>query len=270
MMAETTNLAKAAVQLSEARGEAHLIAYLRHPWSRARIVAAILEHWPESLTLQELRIQRETGQAARAPILPAAPPPAQQAAAPPAQADLAELRRDLQQRPSVVLLSGGMTDHTVLHGYLAELGKIDLFANVELLGIAPAAEGRSLRFSVRLSLAPGYGQIGGPATAPKPREATTDRAHNSETTKNGKPSNGATGSPPPELPQLREPSFFADIPAEAGGRVPVAPGEPARIDAAVTEATEANAGVEDDREQHSTEEPPRERRDEPKREEDST
>src|SRR5256885_8217234 len=38
-MAQTAELARAVAQLSEARGQANLIAYLRHPWSRARIVA---------------------------------------------------------------------------------------------------------------------------------------------------------------------------------------------------------------------------------------
>ncbi len=169
MMAEKTNLAKVEAELCQARGEAHLIAYLRHPWSRARIVAILVERWPESLVLEELRIHREAAPAGLAAVIVALPAPENASARPPAQADLAELRRDLEQRPAAVLLSGLLTDHTVLQRYLTELGKCDLFRSVELLGMSPAPEGQSLRFSVRLSLAPGYGQPGGPH-APPPRE----------------------------------------------------------------------------------------------------
>jgi hypothetical protein len=200
MMAETMNLAKAMAQLSEARGEANLVAYLRHPWSRARIVAAIVQDWPESLVLQELKIQPEAGQGGRANPIVAAPPPENQAPKPPAQADLAELRRDLQLRPTVVLLSGLMTDHAALRQYLAALGKLDLFSNVELLGMAPADDGRALKFNVRLSLAPGYGQSGGPSAPPQPRK----------TAEGGRQSATASGStraielplfaPPPTVP----------------------------------------------------------------------
>jgi hypothetical protein len=159
MMTQTTELSKEIVQLSEARGQANLIAFLRHPWSRARIVAAVVQHWPQSLVLEELRIQRE-GQGGVVPIAPAPVPG--QPPKPPAQADLLELGRDVQNRPAVVLVSGLMSDHAVLHRYLAELGKIDLFSNVELLGMVPADAAGILRFNVRLTVAPGYGQRGGP------------------------------------------------------------------------------------------------------------
>src|SRR5205807_1496285 len=115
---------------------------------------------------------------------------------PPAIADLLELRHDLQNRPTVALLTGLMTDDAVLHRYLAELAKDDLFSNVELLGMAPAQAGGPLRFNVRLTVAPGYGQTGGPHAPPKPREAKTRSAHEGETATNTQPKPGApTASP---------------------------------------------------------------------------
>jgi hypothetical protein len=172
MMAQTTQLAQAVARVSEARGEANLVAYLRHPWSRARIVAAVVENWPESLVLEELKIQREGAQGGRPAVFtPLSPSPENQPLKPAAQADLAELRRDSEARPTVVLLSGFLTDQAVLHRFLAELSKIDLFSNVELLGMTPAEDGHSLKFHLRLSLPPGYGQTGGPS-GPPPRRGT--------------------------------------------------------------------------------------------------
>jgi hypothetical protein len=206
VMIQTADLAKAVAQLSEARGQANLIAYLRHPWSRARIVAALSQGWPDALTLQELRICREAGTTAQPLPTVLAPTPDAQAAKPPALADLLELRRDLQNRPTVALLTGLMTDHAVLHRYLAELGKDDLFSNVELLGMAPAQAGGPLRFNVRLTVAPGYGQTGGPHAPPKPREAKSSRAHDGETATNTKQKPNGPTAPPLGL---SGPSIFA-------------------------------------------------------------
>jgi hypothetical protein len=211
MMAQTTTLAKAQATLSQSRGEANLVAYLKHPWSRARIVAAITERWPEALTLEELKIQRQMAPAGQLPVSIAASPE-QSLARPPAQADLMELRRDAQQRPTVVLLSGQVTDHAVLHRYVAELAKIDLFTNVELLGIT-SAEKRSFQFSVRLTVAPGYGQAGGPSGPPKPREAAAPGT----TAGREKPAPSVPLVAPPQLP---EPSVFADVPLKTSDAEP--------------------------------------------------
>jgi hypothetical protein len=167
MISQSATLAKAAAQLSEARSQANLIAFLRHPWSRARIVADLVASWPESLVLQELRVQRETGRAGQVHLSSVASPAASPSTKTAAQADLDELRQGLHDRPAVVLLTGSMTDQAVLHRYLAELTKSELFTNVELLGVAPADKRGGLRFNVRLSLLPGYGQTGGPS-GPRP------------------------------------------------------------------------------------------------------
>jgi hypothetical protein len=238
MMAQTTNLSQEIAQLSEARGQANLITFLRHPWSRARIVAAIVQDWPQPLVLEELRIQRE-GQGGIVSVPPATPIPGQPTK-PAAETDLSELRRESQNQPTVVLLSGLMRDQAVLHRYLAELGKIDLFSNVELLGMVPADAEGTLRFNVRLSLAPGYGQTGGPTSPPQPL-ATKAAGHHVAT-----PAQATQQPLPPpfSLPPIPKFLFGQEEIVERDAAEP-----DAKQDAAASRATEAEGAQEADEEE---------------------
>jgi hypothetical protein len=168
MMQQTTELAKLAAQVHELRSQAELVAYLRHPWSRARIIRTLLAPLPEDITLQEIRISRNTDRQISQGLLERVRPHGDvKASDNVAQADLQTLRRQAEERPAVVHVAGLTAQHAVLHRYLGEIGKSDLFTHVELLGIEPQeARAAGFRFSVRLTLLPGYGQHRGPSRPP--------------------------------------------------------------------------------------------------------
>lgn len=156
--------------LKEAECDAELYTYLRHPWPRTQVLAALLAPLPDSMTLDALEIKvdarsrrlslgrrRETG-----PRNEQAPPSL------PAERDLAMFRDQLDAAPVIVVLSGRTTDSASVHRYLAELGRASLFDKVELdslESVAPADkdlhEG-AMAFKAVAVLRPGYGQPGGP------------------------------------------------------------------------------------------------------------
>jgi hypothetical protein len=169
--AETQQLAQLQVRLSEASKRAELCTYLRHPWPRTQLLAAVTESMPDDVELSSLEILREPlpnveGEAAH-PVEKAG-----EGAAPkinPAQHDLQALR-DEWDKSRVVVVIAGTTDNTpALHAYLDQLGRAPLFQKVEVGNMermtGAAAVTGEMQFHARLIVRPGYGQPKGPTPA---------------------------------------------------------------------------------------------------------
>jgi hypothetical protein len=166
--AETQELALLQVRLHEASKRAELCTYLRHPWPRTQLLAAVTEAMPDDVELSSLEILREPlpnveGEAAHPVEKPG------EGAAPkinPAQHDLQALR-DEWDKSRVVVVIGGTTDNTpALHAYLDQLGRTTLFQKVEVGNMermtGPTATTGEMQFHARLIVRPGYGQPKGP------------------------------------------------------------------------------------------------------------
>jgi hypothetical protein len=157
-------------RLTEVRAEAELLAYLRHPWPRTQLLAAVAGPLPEEITLQQVQIRRA------APRQPSGERPtraeAEQeekklAGLAPAAQDLAELRKELDGARTVVTLAGITRQSAPLHRYLGELAEHPLIDKTEL-GAIENVEGAgepTLRFEATLLVRPGYGQPGGPTAS---------------------------------------------------------------------------------------------------------
>jgi hypothetical protein len=168
--AQSARLAAVQAELKQAEARAGLIAYLRHPWPRTQIVAAVVEAISPGLSLDELRVQRlETTHALQR--RPAAGNTAEAKAddRTPAQRDLERLRDTCDVNSVVVMLKGAADDLSLVHMYLGRLGKDTLFSRVDLMNIdgqdAQRAGGKGCRFTARLVVRPGYGQPQGPTPA---------------------------------------------------------------------------------------------------------
>jgi hypothetical protein len=183
--------------LQRIKADAELVAYLHHPWPRTRIIEALLDPLPQQVTLEHLEIHREapaSKNAGRFPQPPAAPRDKQseakpQEALPPAAGDLKQLRDTFDPQQTVIAISGVSTDSDALHEYLGRLAHGRLVAKAELVSIdrEPETGGMSLaasqpapvetvRFHATVTVKPGYGQPGGPGSAPAPvPQAATPR-----------------------------------------------------------------------------------------------
>ncbi len=161
--AQTAVLAAVRSDVNDLRPFAELVAYLDHPWPRTQVLDALLRRLPESITLDEIRIHRQTTKVGPRvdSLRPLRRPEKtdQQPPAPPAAEDLARLRQLADQSDVLVSLSGVTREHAELHRYLSGLGRIDLFTNVELLDVGSLDPKRqAFPFSVQLTLRPGHGQ----------------------------------------------------------------------------------------------------------------
>ena len=178
---EIQRLARARAELDAAHAEAELLTYLRHPWPRTQIIAALLAPLPQTVTLTELRISRESPVQVRpGRFQPETGPEGagQQAdKRPPERRDLERLRQAIDELQTVVLIDGTTTDNAALHGYLSELGRTRLFTSIELGSLESGSEAAGLtRFSIRLNVRPGYGQTNGPQIATSAATPTLARS----------------------------------------------------------------------------------------------
>ena len=164
-------------RLQRARDDADLVTYLRHPWPRTRILAALLGPLPDGVRFEELQIACEAPAGAELARLrsPAAQEDeeGQMAALAPAARDLKRLRQQCDRQQTVVTLTAVTDDSVALHDYVGALGRDDLFAKAHLQSSKiDRSDAASIRFSVTLVVRPGYGQPGGPCGADprRPRE----------------------------------------------------------------------------------------------------
>jgi hypothetical protein len=173
--AQAARLAALQAELKQAQARAGLIAYLKHPWPRTQIVAAIVQPLLEGLALGELRVQRLEA----TPVMNRSSPTRSRAASPtdakadtrsPVERDLERIREACDATSVVVTLKGTANDVSLVHMYLGALGKDRLFSRVDLMNVdsqeAQRQAGRGCRFTARLVVRPGYGQPSGPTPLP--------------------------------------------------------------------------------------------------------
>jgi hypothetical protein len=166
---ETQRLAQLQTRLAEAAKRAELRTYLRHPWPRSQLLAAVTESLPDDVELSKLEVLREPLPTAEgeSPRVVEKPGEANAPKLNPAQHDL-QVLRDEWDKSRVVLLISGSTDNTpALHGYFDQLGRAPLFEKVEVGNVERVAgdPAGQMRFSARLLVRPGYGQPKGPIPA---------------------------------------------------------------------------------------------------------
>lgn len=171
--------------------ESQLHTYLRHPWPKTQVLAALVRPLPEAISLTSIRIGREN--AAASSVLsaehiaaPGAPPSAPTPETPSAKEDLELLRKQFDGPRTVIHFAGNSQDAVALHHYLAELGRCDLLVDPELLSVQSSTESSAegtpatkdqasvstRSFSARVYLRASFGQPNGP-TADELRPASS-------------------------------------------------------------------------------------------------
>ena len=165
---ETLNQLQSELQL--ARAGADLVTYLRHPWPRTRILAALLGPLPDKIRFEELKIVGEAPPGAQLARLRSSASQEEQqrelAGMPPATRDLKRLREQLDSQQTIVTVTGVTSDSASLHEYLGALGREELFSKAQLQSSGiDRSDPTSIRFGITLVVRPGYGQPGGPSGA---------------------------------------------------------------------------------------------------------
>ncbi|MBN1909531.1 MAG: hypothetical protein JW818_07330 [Pirellulales bacterium] len=170
---------------------AALCTYLRHPWPRTQILAAVLNPLPDEITLDELTISREMPKDAKSAGLSSRinleAEEKRLAALSPAQRDLEKLRDEVDKLETIVKLSGKTTQAAALHRYLGELGRSKLLAKAELNSLSEddnaSEDGEGdMKFTATVTVRPGYGQPNGPvgATVGRDKQTTTTESPTDE------------------------------------------------------------------------------------------
>jgi Tfp pilus assembly protein PilN len=162
---ETKRLAQLQQLLQTADKQAELCTYLRHPWPRSQILAAVVKPLPDEVELKELSIVREpiTG----AGSMPQHAESLGESAAKkgdPSEHDLTALREQWDKTRVVVKLSGVTDDALALHRYFGQLDHGELFTKVDVGTIEQSTNpsDKRIQFTARVFVRPGYGQPNGP------------------------------------------------------------------------------------------------------------
>ncbi len=167
-------------KLKPARNDAELFTYLRHPWPRTQLLAAVLAPLPKGISLDQIHVTADTSENRPRPErrfrAQSEPQDDQLDKLPPAARDLIRLRDEFDQIRTVVLISGTTGESAAVHRYLGELGGSDLFAKAELDSLDSPEGGRAgtLQFRATLTVRPGYGQPDGPTDPGENVVARTD------------------------------------------------------------------------------------------------
>jgi len=183
---QVLQLGRLQADQASAEQEAQLITYLRHPWPRTRILAAVLEPLPAEITLDRLTIAQSESRDTRAPaasvLVDRRAEEERSATLAPAAHDLEQLRRELDATQTQVALSGKTTKAESVHEYLRALEQSPLVAKAELDSLEaetdrsqPGAHEAPMQFSITVVIRSGYGQPGGP-TGPSSNVAGAARA----------------------------------------------------------------------------------------------
>lgn len=155
---------------------ANLYTFLKHPWPRTQILAAVVQPLPREVQLTSIRISEALiakKNPATAPVEATAEPtrPAH-----PAVADLQVLHDTHEAQRIVVLIEGSVTDAETLHQYLEALGNQPLVAEARLNSM----ESRKLEthslvvFQLHITIKPGHGLSDGPAGPLSPLETNIE------------------------------------------------------------------------------------------------
>jgi hypothetical protein len=171
-LAQMAALAALENRLAGAGAESELYTYLRHPWPRTQLLDAILGPLPDNIVVERLHLARESIKPAKAANALAKTDPKteeqERAKLPLAARDLKRLRPEFDLTQTVISVIGSTPDSAALHDYLNQLSKGDLVAKTQLCSIqtVPGDQGGPvLRFTVTVTIRPGYGQPGGPPGA---------------------------------------------------------------------------------------------------------
>jgi hypothetical protein len=167
-------------ELRLGQASANLVAYLRHPWPRTRIVAALLAPLPNEITFDELQVHRNApptrGRVERRFQSAESEAEEESADLPPAARDLQKLREELDSVQTIVTITGVTTESAALHQYLGALREQAVFSKSQLQSIeADPHDPTRIRFRATVVVRPGYGQLNGPAGPVGQAAAGSDR-----------------------------------------------------------------------------------------------
>ena len=162
---QVKRLAQAQVENRTAGQWAALITYLEQPWPRSQLVAEAIRPLPPAISLTELILaEEEFGRPATEQAGPRRRAQGADAKAKPlapAVADFEALRKTHDFKRPVIEISGTVHDVSLLHEYVAVLGRSPLVAQARIKSLESASTtvlAQPTSFTVRLVFRASHGQ----------------------------------------------------------------------------------------------------------------
>jgi hypothetical protein len=181
-MQRDAELARLQTQIQMVSDAAGLYTYLKHPWPRTQLLAAVVAPLPKSIRLTDVLLtsevlpQQSTDDQPHSARRPKSRGEKGEKREPAPRQDLARLREECDTQQTVIHITGAAADVQELHLYVGELGKSPLVASALLksLEAVPNEQGPpQTQFRLQIVVRPGYGQRGGPE--PKPASPTASK-----------------------------------------------------------------------------------------------
>lgn len=155
-------------RLQDADHEVALYTYLRHPWPKSQILAAIVAPLPSGIRLTEFHTSQEVGVPGTTSNVSATTVSVDANTAAVGNSfelDMKALRAASDSHPLYLTIQGTATTSDELHSYVAQLHNHRLFSKVDLQSVETLRISTGpvlMQFQVRVKLLPGLGQPGGP------------------------------------------------------------------------------------------------------------
>lgn len=157
-------------QIGRAGQEASLYTFLENPWPRTQLLAEVVRPLPETIRLTKISVLEEEQAKAAIQVGPrnmkAEEEAAARATAP--EKDLSKLQEEIGRRQTTIEIDGHTTDVPRLHAYVADISRSPLIlaATIKSLEAAAANQQSRIRFTLRLTVRPGYSQRGDAVAQP--------------------------------------------------------------------------------------------------------
>jgi len=177
--AQVQELSALQAQILRASHEASLYTFLENPWPRTQLLAVIVRPLPNSIRLTKISLIDEELARNAIQVGPRNSKAEEEAAAKAShpEKDLARLQDELERRQTTIEIDGHTTDVPRLHEYVGAVSRSALVsgATIKSLESGPANQQGRTRFTLRMTVRPGYCQRSGETAGSTSEVSPEDR-----------------------------------------------------------------------------------------------
>jgi Tfp pilus assembly protein PilN len=176
---QVQELSALQAQIVRASHEASLYTFLENPWPRTQLLAVVVRPLPNSIRLTKISLIDEELARNATQAGPRNTKAEEEAAAKAThpEKDLAKLQDELDRRQTTIEIDGHTTDVPRLHEYVGDVSRSPLVASATIKSLEAGAanqQGRT-RFTLRMTVRPGYCQRGGDIAGSEPAALPAQR-----------------------------------------------------------------------------------------------
>jgi Tfp pilus assembly protein PilN len=159
---QVQELATLQAQILRAGHEASLYTYLENPWPRTQLLAQVVGPLPDCIRLTQIHVTEQESAKTAVQVGPRSTKSDEESAtkASGPEKDLARVQEEYDRRQTLIEIDGHSTDVPRLHEYVSAVSRSPVVGGATIKSLeATANQAGTTRFTLRLTIRPGYCQL---------------------------------------------------------------------------------------------------------------